>query len=85
MSFPLSAGGTAIVDTPPFWEGRGLSFQPIFQKGVEGLTGPLRGVAGKEGADLFQGTGLQFSYKNKLKSEIFNDKKVYKQKYFSLS
>ena len=34
-----------------------------------GLTGPqlLEGVAGKE--------GLQFSHKNKLKSEIFNDKK----------
>ena len=28
--------------------------------------------------------GLQFSQK-KLKSEIFNDKKVYRQKYFSLS
>ena len=41
------------------------------------------GVAGKEGGDFFQG-GLQFSYKNKLKSEIFNDEKNYKQKYFSV-
>ena len=40
-------------------------------------------VAGKEGGDFFQG-GLQFSYKNKLKSEIFNDEKNYKQKYFSV-
>ena len=51
----------------------------------EGLTGPqlLEGVAGKEGVTLIR-RGLQFSHKNKLKSEIFNDKKVYKQKYFSL-
>ena len=29
--------------------------------------------------------GLQFSHtKNKLKSEIFNDKKVYRQKHFSV-
>ena len=31
------------------------------------------------------GGRLQFLHKNKLKSEIFNDKKVYKQKCFSLS
>ena len=50
------------------------------------MAGPqlLEGVAGKEGGDFFQG-GLQFSHKNKLKSEIFNGKIVYKQKYFSLS
>ena len=28
--------------------------------------------------------GCNFHIKNKLKSEIFNDKKVYKQKYFSV-
>ena len=28
---------------------------------------------------------LQSSHKNKLKYEIFNDKKIFKQKYFSLS
>ena len=40
---PLSAGG--------------LSLQPNFQKGEEGLTGPqlLEGVAEKEGGDFFQG------------------------------
>ena len=32
------------------------------------------GVAGKEGGDFFQG-GCDFHIKNKLKSEIFNDKK----------
>ena len=31
------------------------------------------------------GGGLQFFIKNKLKSEIFNDKKLYEQKCFSLS
>ena len=41
----------------------------------------------EEGGDFFHGGGgeLQFLHKNKLKSEIFNEKKVYKQKYFSLS
>ena len=40
------------------------------------LTGPqlLEGFAGKEGMTLIR-RGLQFSHKNKLKSEIFNDKK----------
>ena len=32
------------------------------------------GLLGKRGGDVFQG-GLQFSHKNTLKSEIFNDKK----------
>ena len=36
------------------------------------------GVAGKEGR-------CNFFIKNQLKPEIFNDKKVYKQKHFSLS
>ena len=36
------------------------------------------------GGDLFQGA-CSFYIKNKLIFEIFNDKKVYKQKYFSLS
>ena len=50
------------------------------------MTGPqlLEGVTGKEGRAFFQG-GCTFHMKNKLKSEIFNDKKGYKQKYFSLS
>ena len=47
------------------------------------MAGPqlLEGVAGKEGSDFFLGE-LQFSQKNKLKSEIFNNKKIYQQKYF---
>ena len=79
MSFPLSAGGTTIVDTPPFWKGRGGELPTNFSKRRGGLTGPqlLEGVAGKEGADFFQEAGLQFSCKNKLKSEIFNDKKKF--------
>ena len=66
------------MGTPPFLQRRGGGeVQPPtkFSK-WGGLTGPqrLEGVAGKERGDLFQG-GLQFSHKNKLKSEIFNDKK----------
>ena len=38
-----------------------------------------RGVAGIERGDFFQG-GLQFYLKNKLKSEIFNNKKKVKNK-----
>ena len=59
----LSAGGGG-VETPTKFSKRG------------GLTGPqlLEGVAGKEGGDFFQG-GCNFHIKNKLKSEIFNDKK----------
>ena len=37
-------------------------------------TSCFRGVAGKEGMTLIR-QGLQFSHKNKLKSEIFNDSK----------
>ena len=71
----------AIVGTlplPPFCCG-GLSLQPNFQKGGGDLTGPqlLDKTAGKEGSDIFQGW-LQFSHKNKLKSEMFNDEKNYK-------
>ena len=36
----------------------------------------MRGVTKKE--------GCQFLHQNKLKSEIFNDKKIHKQKCFSL-
>ena len=63
---------------PPFLQGRGggrLSLQLNFQKGG-GLTRPqlLEGGSGKKGGDFFQG-GCNFHIKNKLKSEIFNDKK----------
>ena len=41
----------------------------------------LEGVGGKEGVEgLFSEGVLQFLHKNKLKSEMFNNKKVYKQK-----
>ena len=53
----------------------GVSLQPNFQKGG-GLTGPqlLEGGCWERGGDFFQG-GCNFHIKNKLKSEIFNDKK----------
>ena len=39
-----------------------------------------------EGMTFFRGGGgCNFYLRNKLKSKILNDKKVYKQKYFSLS
>ena len=63
-----------IVCNPPSfcW---GVEPEPNFQKGGElGLTSAFRWrVAGKEGV-TFSG-GLQFSHKNKLKSDIVNDKK----------
>ena len=48
-----------------------------------GLTGPqfLEGVAGKDGVTFFR-VGCRFYIKNKLKSEIVNNKKAYKQKFF---
>ena len=65
-----------VCNPPPFLqeEGGESSLQPNFQKG--GLTGPhvLEGAAGKEGMTFFSG-GCNFHIKNKLKSEIFNDKK----------
>ena len=51
-----------------------------------GLTGPqlLEVNCWERGDDFFQGEGCNF-YIKKIKSGIFNVKKVYKQKYFSLS
>ena len=51
-----------------------------------GVEPPKRGM-GKRGMNFFKGggEGCNFYIKNKLRFEIFNDKKVYKQKYFSLS
>ena len=70
----------------PFGGGKGgggvLSLWPNFQK-----KGSLAGSQFLEGGDFFQrGGGCSFYIKNKLKSEIFkdNNKKVYKQKCFSL-
>ena len=70
MCTPLSAGG---VEPSTKLSKRG------------GLTGPQLlegGLLRERGVTFFR--GVQFSH-NKLKSEIFNGKKVYKQKYFSLS
>ena len=60
---PLSAGG--------------VNLQPNFQKGEGGLKGPqlLKGGWWERGGDIFQGKGCNFYIKDKLKSEIFNDKK----------
>ena len=60
---PLCRGGGGVEN-----------LQPNFQK-EGGLTGPklLEGGCWEKGGDFFQ--GVQFSHKNKLKSEIFNDKK----------
>ena len=72
-----------MCTTPPLFTGGWMSCQ-IFKKGV--LTGPqfLEGGCWEKGGNLFQ-EGCSFYIKNKLKSEIFNDKKFYEQKCFSLS
>ena len=68
-----------IVCTPLFLRrGGGLSLQPNFQKGVLDKTSTFRGgLLGKTGVTFFRG-GCNFHRKNKLKSEIFNNKKKQK-------
>ena len=78
----------SVHPPPPFcWGGGegGVNLLPNFQKGGS-LTGPqfLEGVCWERGGWLFS-EGVKFFDKNKLKSEIFNDKKVYKQEFFALS
>ena len=60
---------------PPYVSARRVEAPTKFSKSGD-LTGPqiLEGVAEKEGGEFFQG-GFQFSHENKLKFEIFNDKK----------
>ena len=55
----------------------GVNLQPNFQKGERGLKGPqlLKGGWWERGGDIFQGGGCNFYIKDKVKSEIFNDKK----------
>ena len=67
----------------PFCRGRGGEPPTKFSK-KGGLTGPqlLEGGCWEREGAFFQG-GCNFHI-NKLKSEIFNDKKVYKEKYFSV-
>ena len=64
------------VYPPPFVQGGDSASNQILKKGGGGLTGPqvLEGFAGREGVTFFRGGGVQLSH-NKLKSEIFNDKK----------
>ena len=73
--------GKLIVCTPPppttISAGGGVSLQQNFQKGG-GPAEPqlLEGAAGKERVpNFFQGGGCNFHTKNKLKPEIFSDKK----------
>ena len=70
---------------PPLSDGGRVEPPTKFSKKGWGLTGPqlLEGVCWERGGDFIQ--RVQFSHKNKSKSEIFNGKKVYEQKYFSLS
>ena len=76
-----------VCTPPPFLQGGeggggGLSLQPNFKKGGLDRTSTFRRGYWERGGDFFSGEGVQLSH-NKLKTEIFNDKK-YKQKYFSL-
>ena len=61
-------------------EGQAWSRGGCLKRGVAGTGGLTRSLF-LEGMTLFQGE-LQFFLKNKLKSEIFNNKKVYLQNVF---
>ena len=67
--------------------GGGLNLLPNFQKGGAWEDFNFeRGVVGKEGVTFFRGEGLQFYKKRKKRNlKYLMTKKVYKQKYFSLS
>ena len=72
LQLPLCWGVGGGVEPPTKFSNRGLDRTSIFRGGLLG-------------GDFFQGGGCNFYMKNKLNSEIFNGKKVCKQKYFSLS
>ena len=61
------------VHTPP--STGGLNLQLNFQEGGLDRTSTFREGCWERGGDFFLGVVVQFSHKNKLKSEIFNDKK----------
>ena len=61
---PFFAGGGGEVETPIHFSKGRLDRTSIF----------IEGVAGKEGGDFFR-DNCNFYIKNKLKPEIFNDKK----------
>ena len=65
-----------MLGTPPPLSARGVEPPTKFSKSG-GLTGPhlLEGLLGKREVTFSGGVGLQFSHENKLKYEIFNDKK----------
>ena len=70
---------SAHTPAPPCFSARGLNLQPNFQKGG---VGGLDRTSTFRGGNFFQ-EGLQFSQtKIELKSEIFNDKKNYRQSNF---
>ena len=60
------------------WEGEAAEPPTKFSQ-RRGSTGYqlLEGVDGKKGVTSFRGGGCNFHIKNKLKSEIFNDKKKF--------
>ena len=61
---------------PPISAGGGLSLQPNFQKGGLDRISTFRGrLLEKSRVTFFRGRGCNFHIKNKLKSEMFNDKK----------
>ena len=58
---------------------RELSLEPNFQKGGKVLRSQFL-----EAVSFLRGVAFFICIKNKLKSEIFKNKKIYKQKSFSL-
>ena len=75
VSVCLSQSKLRSVDPPPSFCRGGWVFNQILKMGGGGLTGPqlLEGGCWERGGWIFSG-GVQLSH-NKLKSEIFNDKK----------
>ena len=65
----------------------GLNLLPNFQKKRGGRLGMITifrwGLLGKIGVIFIRGVGVQLLHKNKLKSEIFNEKKSLLTKMFS--
>ena len=61
-----------------------IMFTPPFQNGGLDRTSTFRGgLLGKKGITFFKGgVGFSFHVKNKLKSEIFNDKTSLQTKFF---
>ena len=68
----------------PFMVGEKVEPPTKFSKREGGLAWQdlyfYSGIAWKRGVTSIRGGGCTFCIKNKLNSEIFNDKKVYKQK-----